>query len=65
MARKIYERMNDDQKHEALEKFKVDIQKLRNEYEKDYPVVVRDAIEEAIHVYEKDVAYLKENLKLS
>ncbi|RJS62752.1 hypothetical protein [Priestia filamentosa] len=65
--RKIYAYMTQDQKEQAVSLLKEDIKELQQEQlqqeQKGYPRVVRDAIEETIQRYTKDVEYLTNELK--
>lgn len=65
--RKIYAYMTQDQKEHAVSLLKEDIKELQQEQsqqeQKGYPHVVRDAIEETIQRYTKDVEYLTNELK--
>ncbi|ASF27858.1 MULTISPECIES: hypothetical protein [Bacillus] len=65
--RKIYNHMNVDQKKTAIKLFKEDLEELKKEQkqesEKGYPRVVRDAIEETIQRYIQDIEYLTNDLK--
>ncbi|NPC93901.1 hypothetical protein HOO54_17180 [Bacillus sp. WMMC1349] len=67
--RKIYEYMNDDQKKQAISLFINDIELLKKEQEqeeeKGFSRVVRDAIEETIQRYKKDLEYLQNDIKRS
>ncbi|MEC1014729.1 hypothetical protein [Bacillus amyloliquefaciens] len=59
--------MNVDQKKTAIKLFKEDLEELKKEQkqesEKGYPRVVRDAIEETIQRYIQDIEYLTNDLK--
>ncbi|AVD55359.1 MAG: hypothetical protein SOH59_11600 [Heyndrickxia faecalis] len=65
--RKIYEFMSKDEKKKAISLLTKDIDELKKEQkledEKGYPRVVKDAIEETIQRYIKDMEYLKDDLK--
>ncbi|WP_340033083.1 hypothetical protein MHB78_20375 [Bacillus sp. FSL K6-0138] len=65
--RKIYNHMNNDQKRHAIKLLTEDLEELKKEQEqedeKGYPRVIKDAIEETIQRYKKDLEYLKNDLK--
>lgn len=65
--RKIYEFMSKDEKKKAISLLTKDIDELKKEQkledEKGYPRVIKDAIEETIQRYIKDMEYLKDDLK--
>ncbi|BBN97725.1 hypothetical protein [Sporolactobacillus terrae] len=61
--RRIYRFMDVGEKKKAIDLAIKDIDQLKKEYENDYPAIVKDAIEETIHKYKKDVEFLKEDLK--
>ncbi|MBF8418469.1 hypothetical protein L3V65_03195 [Heyndrickxia coagulans] len=65
--RKIYEFMSRDEKKKAISLLTKDIDELKKEQkledEKGYPRVIKDAIEETIQRYIKDMEYLKDDLK--
>ncbi|MEZ0117251.1 hypothetical protein ABR335_13600 [Heyndrickxia faecalis] len=65
--RKIYEFMSRDEKKKAISLLTKDIDELKKEQkledEKGYPRVIKDAIEETIQRYIKDMECLKDDLK--
>lgn len=65
--REIYAYMSKNQKEHAISLLKEDIKALQQEQsqeeQKGYPRVVKDAIEETIQRYTKDVEYLIHQLK--
>ena len=61
--RRIYQYMSDEEKREAMEGFARDLQELKRERENPaYPRVVREAIEETIERYQRDIEYLRDEL---
>lgn len=64
--RKIYNHMNNDQKRHTIKLLTEDLEELKKEQEqedeKGYPRVIKDAIEETIQRYKKDLEYLKNDL---
>ena len=60
--RLIFALMTDEEKQQALARFTADLAELEREREGAYPRVVRDAIEETIVRYRRDIAYLQSAL---
>ena len=60
--RRIFALMTDEEKQQALARFTADLAELERERKGDYPRVVRDAIEETIVRYRRDIAYLQSAL---
>ncbi|GGE35165.1 hypothetical protein GCM10011391_12360 [Pullulanibacillus camelliae] len=65
--RKVFDYMTKEEKQKAVALFAQDIAELEKEQEledeKGYPRVIKDAIEETIQRYKRDVEYLKNELK--
>ncbi|KHF39388.1 hypothetical protein [Halalkalibacter okhensis] len=62
--RKIYEYMSKEEKVTALELLRVDITKLEQEINNDYPRVVKDAITETLNKYQTEEEWLKNEVEV-